>query len=251
MSQAFLAVFFLTSAAPRAAAQTQDALGEHPLIAAAPKKGAKTAKKPKDRNAEETSGPADNGVEPGSSADNRRHTKFFAAGEIGLVDVLNGGKGVQGGYYLSPNMVAELSYLTSEFSFLIFKRQIDFITGRVKFFFGNSFYLNGGLGIRTTTATSTQFKVFSGSVSGDVESTMSSTQLILEFGLGNRWQMGSGFIIGCDWVGYTMPITELSNSEKISSNARQEDKEDIRDDFKTSTSSGNTNLVRFYLGWAF
>lgn len=182
------------------------------------------------------------------SEDNRQGKEFTVLGEVGLIDVVHSGTGIQAGYFVSPRLLAEADYFSAQFSFLGYKSDVTLATARAKYFFANSFYAQAGLGMRSLDLQDTGDAIFA---TGKDESTkFHATSLVGEVGIGNRWQW-SGFTMGCDWVGYVQPVAQLGESESFGSDVSEESKAADRQDYEEARKKGNTMLVRFALGWSF
>ena len=182
-----------------------------------------------------------------NSTENRKGKTAVVLAEIGLVDLLHSGVGAQVGYFLSPKLMLEADYLHASFSFLGYQSNVNVATVRTKLFVGNSFYVQGGLGIRNLESVDDSLSLFG---TDSYNSTFTSSYLVGEIGIGNRWQF-SAFTIGCDWVGYLVPVAKLSSSEKFSGTVSETTKADDRQTFDKQSENGNLLLVRFHLGWAF
>lgn len=180
------------------------------------------------------------------SSDLRKENRFTILAEMGLLQYIHFGRGIQAGYFLTPDSVAELDVVTSEFQLLGQNSEINVGTLRYKSFVGNSLFLQGGLGIRETRRDDVS-GIYSGK---NNESHFSAKQIVAEFGLGNRWQFGH-FTMGCDWVGLLQPIAKISSSESFDSEVSETAKDSRRSDFENMTSRGTVLLVRFHLGAAF
>lgn len=159
--------------------------------------------------------------------------------------------GIRGSYFLSPQMQVELGYATGEAgdsggSSWNYKKSI--YSSKVKYFFGDSFYIDGGLGIetwdldysvKTSTDSSSSIKKLSGSV----------TNTGIEFHIGNQWQW-SNFTLGCDWFGYFLSISTSKNFSNDSS-VDPTDKKDEEDTLSALMSGSSPHITRFYVGWSF
>ena len=213
-------------------------------------KKAKSKDKDKDASAAAKDGAEPTAPAPHDSAFNRKNKKVVILGEIGLVNLLNAGYGAEVGYYLTPNRVLEADFLQSSFAFLGTESKINLATARFKWFLNNSFYLQFGAGIRQMEAIddssyfSTAFNLESYS------SKFSAVHGIAEVGLGNRWQFSS-FTIGCDWVGYVVPLAKLSSSESFSGAVSDDQKTKDRSNFEKEAGAGNLLLLRLHLGMSF
>ena len=191
-----------------------------------------------------------------SSRANRGRNKMIVLGEIGLVNVLNFGVGAAAGALIGKNLALEGEIFHSDFQFLSLKTSIDFAMARLRWFVGNSFYLGFGGGGRMMKFASTSYyfnsTVGSGSTSDNYTMTVSSTDLVGEFSIGNRWQWHS-FTLGCDWVGVAFPIASISYQEPtVADNDPNKEAKDT--DIKNSRNSvkgSSMNFVRLHLGFAF
>lgn len=190
---------------------------------------------------------ADNVPVKKNSSDNRQGKKGVVLAEIGLIDVVHFGSGIQVGYFLTPRLMLEADYMQASFSLFGYESKVNVATARTKWFVGNSFYVQGGAGLRQLSAVD-DVSAFIGTDS--YRTSFASSYLVGEVGIGNRWQFDS-FTIGCDWVGYLVPLAKLSSSESFSGNESEATKDDDRKNFTSQSENGNLLLVRFHLGWAF
>ena len=176
-----------------------------------------------------------------SSEEQRESKKFGIYGEIGLVDILQFGRGVRGAFLLDTNEHIELGVFSSEFSLFGYSVATTNAAIRYKRFFGNSFNVYGGGGLRQLTFSSP-------TVSGS--DTLTSRSLAVETGIGNHWSFDN-LSIGCDWVGLLIPVATLSSSDSFKSDKSAESIESDRNSFKKNSNSTDLMTVRFFLGAQF
>lgn len=84
------------------------------------------------------------------------------------------------------------------------------VYGFGRYFFGNSFNLTGGLGYRDATM-NYKLEIPAGGIllNGKVD----IQSIVMPLYIGNRWNFaGSGFTIGCDWIGYLVAISGSAKS---------------------------------------
>ncbi len=79
---------------------------------------------------------------------------------------------------------------------------------RLKHWFGNSFYVNGGAGLRSITGEAT-LEPLTGT--DDIKSSVKASSFGASLSIGNRWQW-EYFSIGCDWVGTFQPLSTTEAS---------------------------------------
>jgi hypothetical protein len=151
------------------------------------------------------------------------------------------------GYFVSKDFVAEAGFATGDAKLGEFEANKKIIEVKAKKFFGNSFYVDGGIGYETWEV-SYPVAVDSGSydtrqLSGNVQNTG------VELHIGNQWQW-DGFTLGCDWVGYFLSLN-TSTSFNDDSGVSPEKKEAEEKDVKQTFAGNSPHITRFYVGWAF
>jgi hypothetical protein len=187
-----------------------------------------------------------------SSEYHRQNKKFsIVAQPIGIYVLPTIGASL--GYYYSDRDLIELDFTSGNADFLIFELHSSTITARWKRFFGNSFYANFGLTSRSMGGETKVKSILTTEEDVDVKYSVSSVGL--DVGIGNRWQW-EYFSLGCDWVGYFMPISKGDVDDDIPEARRndpeyQESHRKTREDFKDLGESPNLYLLRFYLGASF
>lgn len=181
----------------------------------------------------------------GESSGNRPgKTGYVALEAIGLT--LMPVSGFRGGYFISPDLTAELSYASGGATLGDFEAKKTVIEAKAKYFLGNSFYIDGGLAQESWAVTYPVMDA-GGSTSSNLSGSVSNTGLV--FHIGNQWQW-SGFTLGCDWLGY---FASLSSSASFdgSTTVDEADKKKEEDDVKSTMGGGSAHVTRFYLGWSF
>ncbi len=214
-------------------------------ILAEPKASKKTVEiDPKNRDIKKNLENESNGA---NSDENRGNKDLTIVGEFGLVlgDMVNSGPGIHIGYFASPRIVVEVDYFSAsgKNSDTGESSEISLATIRTKYFIGDSFFVNGGLGKRTL------FQKDLGLIetSSDRRREFQSTSIVGEVAIGNRWQW-SRFTLGYDWIGYVMPFSQLRSSEKFGPTASEEFKARARVTQEKDSSAGNWLLLRLGIG---
>lgn len=207
----------------------------------------KTPKKKKTHSGKEIV-PKNESVEEDSSEFHRQElTASIVVEPVGFAPYP--GFGFAGGYYLTPDDLVEFSYHSASLDFTLFKLESTMAEVRLKHWFGNSFYVNGGLGLRSLKASVTLEPL-----TGTTDYTSSATAS--SFGgslvIGNRWQWET-FTMGCDWIGFFVPLstTEAKVTAPSSTDYSEEDRQSAEDDMNDLALSGSPMFLRFYLGVSF
>ncbi|MBP9707339.1 MAG: hypothetical protein KBD78_06810 [Oligoflexales bacterium] len=185
----------------------------------------------------------------GMSASNRQNKQALVAAEvIGLT--MFPVSGIRAGYFVDSNLIAEIGFASGSATINDdWKINKTVIEAKARYFFGNSFYVSGGLGTESFAVdypVVTQLDeagLVSKQFSADVNSFGINTHI------GNQWQW-EGFMIGVDWLGYYLPLSK-SSSFKADSDVSAEAKKIEEDDIKSTYESASLHLTRFYMGWAF
>ncbi len=182
-----------------------------------------------------------------NSDETRRDNDLTIVGEFGLLlgDLVNSGPGIHIGYFASPRTVVEVDYFSTSGSYLYTGKfsEITLATIRTKYFIGNSFFVNGGLGKRTL------FQKDLGLIqtSSDRRREFQATSIVGEIAIGNRWQW-SHFTLVCDWIGYVMPLAQLRSTDKFGPTASEGFKADARLTQESDSRAGNLLLLRLGIG---
>lgn len=172
-------------------------------------------------------------------------TAYAAFEAIGLT--MTPVSGFRAGYYVNPDVATEVSYGSSTTKIGSFESKKSIIEAKGKYFFGDTFYTDGGLTYETFDV---KYSVYKNGNIFDAESlkgNVSNTGVNLH--IGNQWQW-PGFTLGCDWVGYFLSLSSKSkfgNAEGLDA----ADQKKQEDSIKTAMGGSSLHLARFYLGWAF
>ncbi len=116
-----------------------------------------------------------------------------------------------------------------------------------KMFRGNSFYIKGGADLRKFDRTYTYTSLIDGSQ--DTRWSFSGESIALSLQIGNQWQFDQ-VSIGCDWIGYSLPIASRIVSENFQI-GDEIDRQWMRDDQNDLVKNGHANLLRLYIGASF
>lgn len=156
--------------------------------------------------------------------------------------------GLGGSFFLSPDLLIDGSYVSGGISIDDVEVSWSMLEVRGKFFLGNSFYLTGGLGQRTFKFDTSVLNATLGGSNIALEAEASS--LGFTFALGNQWHW-DGFTLGCDWFGMFQVLSASGDSELTNASADPAELADLNDTIEKLSQTGNSQLLRLYLGWAF
>ena len=175
--------------------------------------------------------------------------------------VLQGGLGVS--YNMKPDLGLGVHYLTGSKSISYESSDNGSkVTGSAKaqgsagyaygrYFFGNSFNMMAGLGMRNATI---DYTIEESSLNLKLKGKIEIQSIAVPVFIGNRWTFSSGFTIGCDWVGAFIPLSGKAKSSldgNLSSSTIAEINEkfvSMGDDLAHKTS---ITLLLTSIGWAF
>ena len=177
---------------------------------------------------------------------NREGKHAYAAYEvIGLTMMPVGG--LRLGYFINPNLVAEVSYLTGSAKIGSYESKKALMEAKAKYFLGETFYVDGGLAHESWDVKYSVLKsgtlLETSSLSGKVANTG------IDLHIGNQWQW-DGFTLGCDWAGYFLNLS-TSTSYGSGSGLDEEDQKSEEAKVKKSLGGSSAHLLRFYIGWSF
>ncbi len=186
------------------------------------------------------------------SKDLRVGKQWMLVGELGFALPYAPTAGFSAGYFIDPDTIIDGNIVSgseksSEFALTVMESHASYAGARLKKFWGNSFYTNSGIGLRSM---SRKITFPAGRYTGiDKESTYeaSNTSLVVDFAIGNNWQMNT-FTIGVDWIGLFVPLATLTKDEKYSDpNLESQNNSDIAS-FKKDSKSTNGQALRLYMG---
>lgn len=190
------------------------------------------------------------GVEPESSAHNRIKKKFGLRAGVGLM--FAPGATFAAGYNLSHKMNFEASYDSAGLNLLsIYKYTRKRFGILANYYMTNSLYALGGLVLENFS---------SGTIGGTTDSTglvfvdnaftAKISQIQSQFGIGNRWT-AEGFIVGCEWVGFSFPLTNISEQFGRTEFITDESFESSKSANKKVADTFSLRLSNVYIGFAF
>ena len=180
-----------------------------------------------------------------SAANRATKTGYVALEAIGLT--LMPGSGLRGGYFITPNIAAEAGFAVGSAKVGDFEASKTVIETKAKWFFANSFYVDGGL---TYEAWKAKYPVLASSTGFATETLDGSVNNIgASVHIGNQWQW-TGFTLGCDWLGYFASLS-TSASFKSDGGVNASDKKSQEDAVKVAMGGNSVHALRLYGGWAF
>lgn len=122
-----------------------------------------------------------------------------------------------------------------------------------RWFVLNSFYLTSGLQYRTIGTNIRVEDSLDSSIF--IETKTTSDSFCLDLGLGNLWSFGSGFYIGAEWFGASIPFSSTFDSEVTSGGLLTTDLQETADsneDLAEDMSKAVTyRIAVLQIGWAF
>ncbi len=171
--------------------------------------------------------------------------------------------GAAASYNIQPNLAAGLTVLTGSRSIsesttdggltISSSAKLDGMAayGYGRYFFGNSFNVTGGLGLRSATI---KYEVDAPSIVTHVDGKIDIQSIVLPVFIGNRWTWDSGFTIGCDWIGIMIPIsgsTKGSINGTLTNDSMKKLNQDLVDLGDSLAHTTSTTLFLTSIGWAF
>lgn len=200
-------------------------------------------------------------IEQDSSAHHRVDKKYQVVAQLtGVGPSLTGGQGIQAGYHLERNKLVLVEFtsgsltstatasssLSTDTSGSKYDIKSQSFGVHYKQFTGNSFYWRAGADYRTLKYKYT----FSSTGFADDTRDFDGTSLAANFQIGNQWQW-QNFTLGCDWIGYALPLTSQVSNDKVVSSTPTYDRDRLNEDSKLLVKNGHITLLRFYLGASF
>jgi hypothetical protein len=202
--------------------------------------------------------PAKKTVEADSSENNRMNkTYIFDAQLLGSGPNVISSQGLSAGYFLNRNMIVSIEATTGtrDNDSFLFSTSSDSYNIRgnsvgvhFKHFVGNSFYYRTGIDYRSLKYKYDYTSSFS--PANNVHRSFDGKSFGVTFAIGNQWQF-ENFNIGCDWIGFTVPLSKSISNESVTSPSATYDNEQLADDEKTYIKNTSATLLRFYLGATF
>ncbi len=184
-----------------------------------------------------------------TSAENRKNKSYFLAGQVAGVGPSesydNLGSSLFGGLYIDPNSLVLLDYTKGYGPTLCLWCSESIKTNSVglsyKHFTANTFYFRAGADYRTV-----DYSYLSSSNSSN-QYKFKGESVTASFSIGNQWQW-ENFTLGCDWVGYSLPVYSRIYTESSTGSPTLSS---ISDDQDRYVKNGTFSFVRFYLGATF
>ncbi len=173
--------------------------------------------------------------------------------------------GVGGTFMLNQDMQLGFNVLTGSDSLpelpeedLVEVTQADLsgmaVYGHMRYFFGDTFYVLGGLGYRSATF---DYKIEDKTSNDYLKGDLEISSVIAPIAIGNQWNWDGGLIVGVDWLTYMLALSGSSegSTETTFGGATGADVEALNDDMvevgdqlsKTST----LTLALVYIAYGF
>lgn len=122
---------------------------------------------------------------------------------------------------------------------------------QARYFVGNSFFVDGGLGVRTFAS---RF-AFEQEEAGSFAVTTKATSIVAQVGIGNLWSFDNGLLIGAEWIGYNQPISSSFSASSETEGAVTDSIEDVQALAKElaqfTAETGAAMALFFNVGYAF
>ena len=189
-------------------------------------------------------------VEPDSSAHDRIRNKSVL--RVGFGWMFIPGYTIAGGYNFSHKVTVEGTFDSASLNLLnIYKYDRLRVGALGHYFTANSFHLTGGFVFEKFTSGTIGGAVNeSGITLVDNAFTADISQMQIQIGLGNRWNIGR-FVIGSEWVGYSRPLFNLSETFNRIEAYSDIDFESAKIRNKEFASTASFRLLNSYIGFSF
>jgi hypothetical protein len=180
------------------------------------------------------------------SEDNREDKKYLITATplgIGLGFIT----GITGGYYLNPHTIVggrieNHSLDLKIYGYEFFSAQTKSAGGFVKYFMGNSFYIDAGLSANITEFTVKNIGYTSEKGFYEYRQHEKWQHGGLDLAIGNQWQW-EHFTLGTDWIGIYQPLTQ--KQVEYENTAVGDDVQNIK------LGVNHARILAFYLGMSF
>lgn len=173
------------------------------------------------------------------------------------------GASLQGFYALSGDLQVEGQYWSGTWDATTLLNDVSSVTIskfdvnatqsqlRLKYFVGNSFYLAGGLGMRTI-----EFDLAASDNTGTrLSGNLKSNATIADLAIGNTWTFDSGFFFGAEWLAFAIPMGAGFSTDFSMTGPYNADISSVESDArKTAKDLGEITtggLLMLHLGFAF
>ncbi len=166
----------------------------------------------------------------------RSANNFVVNGSMGNIAGGISGAGVEGMYRKNSKLEFGFEFHTGSLSLI---DKIDttssvkleaadlnakYFGGIARYFVGETFAVNGGLGYRQIDSL-----IRVSSSSSSIQTTSNGNAFYARVGIGNYWTWNSGFSLGCEWIGAQVPLSSSYSSESQSSGVSSSSMENVRE----------------------
>ncbi|MEI6399610.1 MAG: hypothetical protein WCO71_12650, partial [Pseudomonadota bacterium] len=129
------------------------------------------------------------------------------------------------------------------------------VAGQARWFFGNSFALGASVGYQDSTV---EYGVGPSRPTSNVDGSINGRAVFIGGSIGNHWTYDNGFTIGCDWLGFMVPIAKkvsvggrYYNSPSDKEDKAKNSKADNIEAWAKQKSIGGVNLFLMSIGKQF
>lgn len=126
------------------------------------------------------------------------------------------------------------------------------VKAAARFFFGNSFHVTGGVGLRRVGF---DMELVDRASTGSVTTRAEARSVVISLDVGNVWAWDNGFFLGADWIGYSQPLTSSYRSsvetEGTASGAIHELSDIVDDSARDLGSLASTQFLVLDVGFMF
>ncbi len=152
------------------------------------------------------------------------------------------------GAYLNKNWFINASYTEGSYDIDDTNLDWNYAEVRAKYFFGDSLYLNVGVGQRRF-----EFDMHADSATAGEDKVHLQAQSMttgLSIGLGNQWEWHN-LRFGCEWLGGFLPLGRKSDTASNTALADDSDANDFNDTYDRLAEKPHYAALRVQLGIAF
>jgi hypothetical protein len=154
-------------------------------------------------------------------------------------------RGGAASYFLAPDRAVALSYEEGRSSRLLETVSAQLWTLEIKSLLGSMTHYDVGLGYR---AVSFGYQVAAGGA--ERTASVQASALVASFSFGNHLQIGP-LIFGCDWLGVTIGLKRLSNSQNFPANTDPTEQSGDQHDVDQATLDPALQFMRVFAGFVF
>lgn len=182
-----------------------------------------------------------------TSADERSKMKVYAGAEGGSAIVPFATGGAVLGAYVGQDWLINANYTEGSADVDNVDLKWNYTEVRAKRFFGNSLFVNFGVGQRRY-----EFDMDATQIGGgeDVHLEAESMNSGLSLSVGNQWQWRN-VSVGCEWLGAYIPFARHSSAPQSQASADADDQKTFRDLFDELAEKPHLSALRVQLGLSF